>query len=191
MTVKPAICATVTALALGLGACGGSDDAGNPESELSASEAAKPIDGAPPQLQAIRDQANELLYGGAGAFGERLAELRGTPVVVNKWASWCGPCRAEFPYFQSQAQDLGGEIAFLGVDSKDAADAAETFLTQLPLPYPSYFDPDQEINKEFLDSSVAFPATAFYDASGELAHVKPGAYASEADLAADIERYAE
>ncbi|MEO8092446.1 MAG: TlpA disulfide reductase family protein [bacterium] len=190
MTLKLAISATVAALALAVSSCGGGDDVGNPDSEFSVSDATAPLDAAPPQLQAIREQGNQLLDGGTRAFGARLDDLRGTPVVVNKWASWCGPCRAEFPHFQSVADEIGGEVAFLGVDSNDSADAAETFLSRLPLPYPSYLDPDQEINKQFLDSAVAFPATGFFRASGELAYVKLGQYESAEALAADIERYA-
>jgi cytochrome c biogenesis protein CcmG, thiol:disulfide interchange protein DsbE len=196
MTVKLAISVLATALVLGavIVVAAGDDDGaqgpGNPESNLSVADATKPIDGAPPQLAAIREQGNQVLDGGTEAFGERLAELEGMPVVVNKWASWCGPCRAEFPHFQAVASDRGGEIAFLGVDSNDSTDAAETFLRELPLPYPSYSDPDQDINKEFLDASVAFPATAFYSAGGELEYVKLGPYESEAALADDVERYA-
>ena len=82
--------------ALVLAACGSDDGAGNPDSELSAQQATAPLEGAPPQLVEIREQANELLDGGTEAFEGRLAELQGTPVVVNKWESWCGPstCRA-------------------------------------------------------------------------------------------------
>ena len=113
------LAAAVVAAALTLAACGsGGNGAGNPDSNLSAEQASEPLPaGAPPQLVAIRDEANQLLDGGTDAFEARLEELRGTPVVVNKWASWCGPCRLEFPYFQSQAQKRGGEIAFLGVDA--------------------------------------------------------------------------
>jgi len=176
--------------ALALAACGGGDEgAGNPDSELSLDEATAPIEGAPPALAAIRDQANELIHGGVDAYGQRLAELDGTPVVVNKWASWCGPCRLEFPFFQAQAAERGGEVAFLGIDSNDSERAAETFLEQLPLPYPSYVDPDSKIANE-IKAPVAFPATAFYDASGQLAYTHAGPYTDEADLAADIDRYA-
>jgi cytochrome c biogenesis protein CcmG/thiol:disulfide interchange protein DsbE len=175
--------------ALTLGACGGDDGAGNPESAVSKEEATRPLEGAPPQLAAVREQANELLDGGTEALQARLAELKGTPVVVNKWASWCGPCRLEFPYFQSQAEKRGAQIAFLGVDSNDSEGAAETFLEELPLPYPSYLDPDQELARE-IGAPVAFPATAFYDRSGELAYTHQGVYAEEQDLVADIERYA-
>ena len=176
---------------LGLAACGAEeDDVGNPDSNLSLEEATAPLEGASPELTAVRDEANQLLDGGADAFDARLAELEGTPVVVNKWASWCGPCRAEFPYFQSQASKRGAEIAFLGVGSNDSEDALATFLEQLPLPYPSYLDPDQEIAKELGGTTSAFPATAFYDSSGELVFTHNGLYSSEDDLAAEIDHYA-
>ena len=141
---------------LALGACGSDEGAGNPDSELSTEQASAPLEDAPPQLVAIRDQANELLDGGTEAFDGRLAELRGTPVVVNKWASWCGPCRLEFPFFQSQADERGAEVAFLGVLSDDSEDAGATFLEELPLPYPSYIDPDQEIAAE-IDGAPELP----------------------------------
>ncbi|MDP9187614.1 MAG: TlpA family protein disulfide reductase, partial [Actinomycetota bacterium] len=149
-----------------------------------------PVEGAPPALAAVREQANELLDGGDEAFQQRLDQLQGTPVVVNKWASWCGPCRLEFPYFQSQATERGSEVAFLGVGGNDSEAALATFLEQLPLPYPTYVDPDLEIAKELGGLTQAFPATAFYDSSGELVFTYNGSYTSEEDLAADIDRYA-
>jgi cytochrome c biogenesis protein CcmG, thiol:disulfide interchange protein DsbE len=191
MFLKHAFLAACAATALALGACGGDDDSGNPESELSAEEATAPLQEAPAELQDLRADANQLLGGGTDAFGERLDSLRGTPVVVNSWASWCGPCRVEFPFFQAQAEKLATEVAFLGVDSEDSDDAAETFLRELPLPYPSYSDPEADIRKEFLDSPVGYPATAFYDSTGELAYVHQGPYATEEDLAAEIKRYAQ
>lgn len=144
---------------------------------------------APPRLAALHAQGGELLPGGPDAFEERLRELRGYPVVVNKWASWCGPCRAEFPYFQSQAAERGREVAFLGVDSNDGEDAARDFLDEFPVPYPSYVDPKLEI-AALLDAAVEFPATAFYDSKGELVYTRRGGYPSEEELASDIDRYA-
>lgn len=174
--------------ALALAACGGGSGAGNPDSKLSEAEATKPLQGAPPQLAAIREQANQILDGGTDAFEQRLADLKGTPVVVNKWASWCGPCRLEFPFFQSLATKRGAEVAFLGDFANDSRDAGETFLTELPLPYPSYDDPDQKI-ADLIEAPQNFPATAFYDRTGKLAFTHQGQYSDEADLAADIARY--
>ena len=145
--------------------------------------------GSPAPLAALHRQANRLLGGGTAAFRARLRELRGHPVVVNKWASWCPPCRSEFPFFQRQALRRGRRIAFLGVDSNDSASDARAFLRKLPLSYPSYSDPKLGIAAE-LHAVQAFPATSFYDREGKLSYVHLGGYPSERKLAADIARYA-
>ena len=166
---------------------GGSEQkSGTTSSKRTAREA---LSGAPAPLAAVHRQANRLLGGGAAAFRERLRELRGYPVVVNKWASWCPPCRAEFPFFQRQAIERGREIAFLGVDANDADRDAARFLEQLPLTYPSYRDAELKVSAVF-NGVPAFPTTAYYDSKGELAYVKQGGYASERKLVEDIERYA-
>jgi cytochrome c biogenesis protein CcmG/thiol:disulfide interchange protein DsbE len=171
--------------AVALAACGdGGEGGASAGPDYSAS-----LEGAPRKLAAIHAQENELLDGGASAFQARLRELRGFPVVVNKWASWCGPCRAEFPYFQSQAAAHGKRVAFLGVDSNDGEDSAREFLAEFPVPYPSYLDPDQQI-ADRLEGALAFPATAFYDSEGKLVYVRNGPYGSDDELAADIKRYA-
>jgi cytochrome c biogenesis protein CcmG, thiol:disulfide interchange protein DsbE len=177
------------AIALLIAGCGGSD-AGNPDSRLSIDQATRPLEGAPAPLAEIRAQANELLGGGTDAFAARLQELRGYPVVVNKWASWCGPCRYEFPWFQSLAERRGGEIAFLGVNSSDSDSTAEQFLSELPLPYPSYTDPDLNLAQDLGGPPKAFPTTTFYDRSGRLVYTHPGVYRDESDLIADVNRYA-
>ena len=144
---------------------------------------------APSELKRLRAEASTLLGGGRRAFERRLRELRGHPVVVNKWASWCPPCRAEFPYFANQAGRTGGRVAFLGVNSQDVDGDARRFLLEDHVPYPSYRDPDQQIAGVF-NAKAAFPATAFYDAKGRLAYLKQGGYASERKLSDDIDRYA-
>jgi cytochrome c biogenesis protein CcmG, thiol:disulfide interchange protein DsbE len=161
---------------------------GNPDSKLSLDQATEPLSGAPPQLAAIRTQANQLLDGGKDAFDQRISALRGTPIVVNDWASWCGPCRFEFPFLQSQASKHAKDIAFLGVDSDDSSASAKTFLGELPLPYPSYSDPDKSIREEL--HGIGYPATVFYDKAGNVVYTHQGQYRSEDDLAADIQRYA-
>ncbi|MGH2982137.1 MAG: TlpA family protein disulfide reductase [Solirubrobacterales bacterium] len=145
--------------------------------------------GAPKPLAQLYSQGNRLLDGGADAFEARLAKLRGHPVVVNKWASWCGPCRFEFPFFQRLSAKLGKRVAFVGVDSEDSEAAARTFLEQFPVPYPSYSDPDKEI-AAVIEATLGFPSTAFYDSDGELVYTKQGGYATQAELEADIRRYA-
>jgi len=147
------------------------------------------LEGAPEPLAKLHSQAGRLLDGGAAAFKRRLKDLRGYPVVVNKWASWCPPCRFEFPFFQKLSTKLGREVAFIGVDSDDNEGDAKDFLADYPVPYPSYKDPKLEVAAVF-NGVQAFPTTAFYDPKGELAFVHQGGYASEEKLAEDIERYA-
>lgn len=180
------------ALALGLliGACGGSSGdpgASDPASRHTDYDAA--LAEAPPRLASLYAEGSELLDGGVRAYEARLERLRGFPVVVNKWASWCGPCRFEFPFLQELAAERGTEVAFLGINSKDSEDAARTFLERFPVPYPSFSDPDHELGN-LLEEAREFPVTAFYDSEGELAFVHRGVYASKDDLAADIDRYA-
>ena len=140
-------------------------------------------------LQRLHTQANELLDGGAPAFRARLADLRGVPVVVNQWASWCGPCRFEFPFFQHLAKRYDGRVAFLGVDSQDARSDARAFLKKLPVPYPHYYDENTSIARTF-GGGRAWPTTAFFTAGGKLAFTHIGAYATQAKLDEDITKYA-
>jgi cytochrome c biogenesis protein CcmG, thiol:disulfide interchange protein DsbE len=168
-----------------LAGCGTSE--GGPAAQT---PAPKPkLVGAPASLKAVYAKPNSLLGGGLPAYKAQLAKLRGTPVVANKWASWCPPCRAEFPYFRNQASKRGGKVAFLGVDANDNDKDARKFMRRLPLPYPSYIDGDNKIAASF-NGVQAFPTTVFYDRKGEVAFLHQGAYQSEAKLARDIARYA-
>jgi cytochrome c biogenesis protein CcmG, thiol:disulfide interchange protein DsbE len=175
----------VTAVcALALAGCGS-----EAEPRTAAPVEQKRLEGAPPPLAALHEQANRLLGGGAEAYRARVAGLRGFPVVVNKWASWCPPCRAEFPYFRSQAVKRAKTTAFIGVDSNDSDADAREFLAEMPVSYPSYRDPDSEVAAVF-KGVQAFPVTAFYDKRGRLAYLHQGGYASERRLSQDIDRYA-
>ena len=181
-TIRGAL--AVLGACVALTACGSSDEPAPRAPDYDAA-----LRDAPPPLASLYEQANELLEGGAPAFEARLEELRGHPVVVNKWASWCGPCRAEFPWFQSLSAEHGAEVAFVGVNSNDGTETAADFLAEYPLPYPSYVDPKLEVAATF-DAPTEFPATAFYNSDGELEFVRRGGYGDEAELEADIERYA-
>jgi thiol-disulfide isomerase/thioredoxin len=181
MTFRAAI--SVLICALFLGACGGDDEPSQ------AIDYDKALAGAPPELADLYARGNELIPGGRDAFADELAKLRGYPVVANFWASWCLPCREEFPEFQAAAAEHGKRIAFIGVNTEDFDDAARTFLEDYPLPYPSVTDPDKEVQKDL--GLVGLPGTAFYDEAGELLYLKQGPYTDEAQLQADIAKYAE
>jgi thiol-disulfide isomerase/thioredoxin len=183
-----AAAALAALLVIGLTQAGGGSDGGSGEG-FDLARAQESLRGAPAPLASLHAQSAELLGGGRSAFKARLAELEGHPVVVNKWASWCGPCRAEFPHFQALATERGKEIAFLGLNSGDVRGAAERFLAEFPVPFPSYEDGDEAIARS-LKGGKNYPVTMFFDASGKPAFIHQGGYRSEADLAADIDRYA-
>ena len=145
------------------------------------------LKGAPAPLAKLYSEGNELLPGGKDAFEKRVGEL-GYPVVANVWASWCGPCRFEFPLFQEMSAKYGKRVAFVGVDAEDEKDEAERWLKENPVPYPTYFE-----------TGTAFPAslkltgrpdTIFYNAKGEVVEKHIGQYANAKALEEDIRNYA-
>lgn len=77
--------------------------------------------------------------GGPGRIS--LRELPATPVVLNLWASWCGPCRAEMPALQRVHRAAGGRVLFLGIDTRDGQDAGRSFLQDFGVTYASLTDP--------------------------------------------------
>jgi thiol-disulfide isomerase/thioredoxin len=141
------------------------------------------------QATALPSEGGRLLGGGVSAFRTQVRALRGTPIVVNQWASWCGPCAYEFPFFRALAQRYAGRVAFLGVDSNDSRDGGERFLREHPVPFPSFFDPSVEIAREF-KGGLAWPTTAFYDRAGRVVDTHAGAYASQAKLESDVREFA-
>ena len=173
-----------------LTACGGdSDEDTGLGNAATAPDFSKAIDKAPPEIAALYEGDGELVDGGIDAYEAQLAELEGHPVVVNKWASWCNPCREEFPYFQEQVAERGDEVAFMGINAKDVDAAAETFLRDNPLPYLNFTDPDESLSAE-LSAAPAVPVTLFYNAAGEKTYMHSGPYESADALAADIDKYA-
>jgi cytochrome c biogenesis protein CcmG/thiol:disulfide interchange protein DsbE len=180
--------ALVVVLVIGLSQAGG-DDTGAPPAEprsFDLDAARAELEGAPAPLAALHEQSNALL--GADAFRATLKRLEGHPAVINKWASWCGPCRAEFPIFQQVATERGKEVAFLGLNARDARPAAEKFMTEFPLPFPSYEDKKEDIARD-LRAAGPFPMTIFVDRRGKIEFVHAGQYSAAADLEADIDRY--
>ena len=112
-----------------------------------------------------------------------LAGLRGTPVVVNVWASWCAPCRAEMPLLERAAQSYEGRAVVLGVDSRDDPGAARAFLDDVGVTYPNVWDRTGAIRRAL--GLRGFPTTYFFDREGTLVASVVGGV-SEARLAAQL-----
>jgi thiol-disulfide isomerase/thioredoxin len=115
------------------------------------------------------------IAGEAVAGGTVGAEAyRGRAVVVNFWATWCGPCRKEQPALQRLAEEYGDRgVAFIGVDHTDDRAAAREYLREFEVTYPSVFDPAGEIAFDF--EIPYLPATVLVDATGELRYRLLGA----------------
>jgi thiol-disulfide isomerase/thioredoxin len=146
------------------------------------------LKGSPPPLAGLHAQADQLLGGGQSAFSARLASLHGYPVVVNKWASWCSPCKTEFPAFQRAAAVFGKRVAFVGLNGKDANPAAAAFLKAFPVTYPSYTDPGEQIAGG-IEAATYFPMTIYFNRQGKIVFAHAGPYESAAALERDVRRY--
>lgn len=174
-------------LALGAVLLAGCGSGGSSQAPGAAAQQ-RALAGAPRELAALHAQANQILGGGVPAFTARLRALRGHPVVVNKWASWCAPCRLEFPVLQRVAARAGKRVAFLGLNARDDGASARRYLRSHPVSYPSYRDPTQALSST-VSAPQGFPITDFFDATGHLVFQHAGPYVSDAALAGDIRKY--
>lgn len=101
-----------------------------------------------------------------------LADARGDVVLLNVWASWCAPCRAEAPILEQVWQDVQDEgVQFIGLDTRDSDAAANAFVERFGLTYPSIIDRDGRLQLRFGDTlpPQAIPSTVFIDRQGRVA----------------------
>jgi cytochrome c biogenesis protein CcmG, thiol:disulfide interchange protein DsbE len=138
------------------------------------------------QIRASRREGNALID---TSLATKLEALRGVPVVVNQWASWCPPCRAEFPFFAELAERYRSKVAFLGLNSRDQRGAAEAFLEEHPVSYPSVFDENAEQARS-IGAGTGWPTTVFFDADHNAVLIRQGGYTDAAALEADIREHA-
>jgi len=103
----------------------------------------------------------------AAADGEvKLTELRGTPLVLNFWASWCDPCRAEAKVLQRAWSEQDGDVLFLGLDAQDAREDARDFISQFGITFPHVRDPGNGTQRAW--GVTGLPETYFIAADGRV-----------------------
>ena len=110
-----------------------------------------------------------------------LSDFRGQPVILNFWASWCGPCKSEMPDFQAKFEEYGEQIHFLMVNltdgSQETVESAQGFVDGQGYTFPVYFDTDYSGAMAYTVSAV--PATYFIDEAGNLVAYGKGALTGE------------
>jgi len=122
----------------------------------------------PSQRTAAPDVVGTTLDG--GTF--RLSDHRGEVVVMNVWASWCAPCRAEAPVLSGLANELGPKgVQFVGLDTRDSDASARGFISNFGVPYPNVVDRDGRLQLLFAGSlpPQAIPSTLVIDREGRVA----------------------
>lgn len=110
--------------------------------------------------------AGQLTELSADDFEGVLVGLRGTPVIVNIWASWCAPCRTETPLLERSWRAHGDEVVVLGVASKDVLANSRAFMKEFGVTYPNVFDSSGEIRARL--GLRGFPTTYVFGADGTL-----------------------
>lgn len=181
-----AVTAAAAAVAVSLGGCGSQDQAkstGPTYAQLRAG-----LSGSPAPLAAVHSQMGEVLVTGKKGFDASLRSLRGYPTVVNMWASWCGPCRYEFPVLSEASLQYGKQVGFLGIATREQPGNSAQFLKDHPVGYPSFADESGQIAST-AGAGPGLPVTSIYDAKGQRTYVHQGPYRSVADLKADLVRY--
>jgi cytochrome c biogenesis protein CcmG, thiol:disulfide interchange protein DsbE len=193
MTLRRTIVALCCAALVALIAVGVAElphgSSGSATTRLTRRQTSVMLAGSPAPLASLHAQSGALLEGGARALRSRLAALKGYPVVIDKWASWCVPCKEEFGAFQRASAEYGRRVAFIGIDSEDPKRAdALAFLKSFPVSYPSYYDPSGSLGEQITDSSLT-PVTVFIPRHGK-PYIRQGQYPSTARLEQDVQRYA-
>ncbi len=103
----------------------------------------------------------------------KLSELRGDVVMINFWASWCGPCRQEMPLLDKindRYKDLG--FTLLGVNVEEDPDRARAMLNDIPVNFPILFDSQNKVSQQY--NLIAMPSTVFVDRDGNIRYFHAG-----------------
>jgi cytochrome c biogenesis protein CcmG/thiol:disulfide interchange protein DsbE len=141
---------------------------------------------APTRARLLPASPTQLPSADPTTFRRLLAQLKGKPVVVNFWGSWCGPCRQEAPRLAAAAREFSGRVQFLGVDVLETSRTpARAFIREFGWPYPSVFDVPASIEGSLGMSGQ--PVTVFFDAAGRQVFIRSGAVKDD-EIRSELEK---
>ena len=111
----------------------------------------------------------------------KLSDMKGTPVVLNFWASWCPPCKSEMPDFNEICGELEGKVEFMMVNltdgERETVESARNFIHMMEYTFPVYYDTAMDASTVYGIQSI--PTTFFIDAEGRLIAYGSGAMDAE------------
>jgi len=138
------------------------------------------------EIQAAKNFTLETLNGNKEIS---LENFKGKPVVVNFWATWCGPCKQEMPFFEETWREYKDkDIVFIGIDVMDDRENAQEFVDKLGISYTNLYDPSGKISNSY--GVVALPATFFIDKNGDISVKHYGSFLGK-DAEAAFKSYLE
>ncbi len=129
--------------------------------------------GALPPAPAVGHPAPDFTVTDTSGKSFKLSALRGTPVVLNFWATWCPPCRAELPELQAGSERLAGQVAFVGLNQGETPAEVKTFAEQMGLTFPIPLDEKMDVSRAY--SVRSLPTTFFIDRDGVIREMQIGA----------------
>ncbi|MBT0767750.1 TlpA family protein disulfide reductase [Kineosporia sp. J2-2] len=154
------------------------------------------VDGGALQVIPAADRKAPIEMSGTTVDGEKLdiSTLRGKPLVMNVWGSWCGPCRTEAPALQAAYEELGDSTSFVGIAFRDTETGAKTHEKEFGITYPSLFDEGSLLlNLNGAVTSQSIPVTLILDEQGRIAgrYVGTVTKVTLMDLVEDVEKSSE
>ncbi len=128
----------------------------------------------------IKNIAPDFTVYDADGNAVKLSDYFGKPIVLNFWASWCGPCRSEMPEFNEKYLEYEGKITFLMVDVMgwdETVEIGAAYVAEQGFSFPVFFDTKQEASYKYNVSAI--PTTYFIDESGRIVDSVDGAISGE------------
>ncbi|PKM44421.1 MAG: TlpA family protein disulfide reductase [Gammaproteobacteria bacterium HGW-Gammaproteobacteria-1] len=131
--------------------------------------------------------APDFVLKSAAGSNVRLSEMRGQVVMINFWASWCGPCRQEMPLLE-KLQQRYARLGFvmLGVNVEEQSQAAQKFLKDVPVSFPILWDTSNSVSR--LYAVKAMPTSVIVDRDGKVRYIHPGYKAGDENTYSDTVR---